>query len=213
MIHMLTCVLCSFEAKNEKIFEKHKNEKHSGRFKCYTCSNEFQNEIDFIKHTHISDINIYKIRDDDLKKVLLENIYTFKTHNNIGRVIKMYNVSWKIAPINSPSDWTKFLWALYKDQKNSFKINLSHSFVLRDKDTNVYTYFHSSYSNHLVLSKPKLITSYKDMKLFIDMIEDSDYLDFVNNEKPNSKKAVNLIVATTFYVASIKSKTLGLNST
>ena len=212
MVHMLTCILCSFNAKNEKELEKHKIDNHSGLFRCFTCSREYQNEIDFIKHTHISDINIYKIEDEELKRVLLENFYTFKTHNNIGRIIKVYNVSWRIAPINGPPDWAKFLWTLYKDQKNSFKINLSHSFILRDKDTRVYTYFHSSYSNHLVLDKPKLISNYRDMKLFIDKIKDSDYLASVNNEKPTSRKAVQLIVATTFYVASLKSKTLGLNT-
>ena len=212
MVHMLTCVLCSFRAKNIKDLEKHKIKDHSGLFKCFTCSREYQNEIDFIMHTHIADTNIYKIEDEDLKRILLENFYTFKTHNNIGRVIRIYNVSWKIAPINGPPDWKKFLWTLYKDQKNSFKINLSHSFILRDKDTHSYTYFHSSYSNHLVLDKPKLITSYSDMKMFIDKIKDSDFLAFVNNEKPTSRKAVHLIVATTFYVASLKSKTLGQNA-
>ena len=211
MMHSKQCIICSYVAKNGHDLENHEVQYHSGKYECFTCFRIFSTETDFLRHTHISDKNIYKIKDENLKTILLENFYSFKTHSNIGKIIKTYNVSWNISPINSPPNWKKSIWAIYKNQKNPFKINFSHSFILKNRETQVYNYFHSSYSNHLGLLKPKLISNFDDMKQFIKSLEDNDFLELVNKEKTESKQRVYLIVATTFYLASLKNKTLGFN--
>ena len=72
---------------------------------------------------------------------------------------------------------------MFQEQTNAFKINLSYGFVLRNKNTGRYKYYHSSYNccGHY-LDKPSLITNSKDFDDFLERIRETDVLQWTINQ-------------------------------
>ena len=209
MFHTRECSLCDFKADSEKELAIHENEKHGGEFLCVTCGKNFSSENSLMRHSHLGEeMGIYRLP-YDLQEVFIDNYFSIKTHHNIGKTVDTYNIQWIINPVNSPPDWSQALWNLFEKQRNKFKLNYSHSFILKDKDLKKYRYFHSSYSNNLALPENILIKNYKDMKNFIESLQDTDYLETVRQEKPESNQTVEMIASTTFYVSKISKRVLG----
>ena len=92
------------------------------------------------------------------------------------------------------------LRGIYQRQRSSFKINLSFSFVLRNIETGELRFFYAS-NNTNVLDKPMLVHNDITFSQFIDVLRTLDVLEWVRNQRPNSKwvffKLVQTLVTVT----------------
>ena len=92
------------------------------------------------------------------------------------------------------------LYRMFQEQTNAFKINLSYGFVLKNKNTGQYRYYHSScnccgrYFDEL-----NLITHRGDFDEFLERIKQNDILQWVISQRPNSAWVSELVTNVTFY--------------
>ena len=88
---------------------------------------------------------------------------------------------------------------MFQEQTNAFKINLSEWFILRNKNTGRYKYYHSSCNCcGRYLDEPSLITSSKDFDDFLERIQETDVLQWAINQRPDSAWVCELVTNVTF---------------
>ena len=91
---------------------------------------------------------------------------------------------------------------MYQEQTNAFKINLSYGFVLRNKNTDRYKYYHSSCNCcGRYLDEPSLITNSEDF--------DNDVLQWALNQRPDSAWVCELVTNVTLFVNRVIDHPLG----
>ena len=99
---------------------------------------------------------------------------------------------------------------MFQEQTNAFKINLSYGFVLRNKNTGRYKYYHSSCNCcGRYLDEPSLITNSKDFDEFLERIRESDVLQWAINHRPDSAWVCELVTNVTFFVNRIIDHPIG----
>ena len=100
----------------------------------------------------------------------------------------------------SPTALREQLSKIFADQSTVFKVNFSFGFTLRNTETGALRYHHPSANNHLVLEQPFLISSPDDLERLYLQIAEIDYLEWVRQQRPNSKWVVDLITNVTWFV-------------
>ena len=110
----------------------------------------------------------------------------------------IYNV--RVNDSFTMDSFANTLRGIYQRQRSSFKINLSFSFVLRNIETGELRFFYAS-NNTNVLDKPMLVHNDITFSQFIDVLRTLDVLEWVRNQRPNSKwvffKLVQTLVTVT----------------
>ena len=92
---------------------------------------------------------------------------------------------------------------MFQEQTNAFKINLSYGFVLRNKNTGQYKYYHSSCNCcGRYLDEPSLVTNSKDFDDFLERIRETDVLQWAINQRPDSAWVCELVTNVTSLTAS-----------
>ena len=137
------------------------------------------------------------IENDTFKEEYSVNWSCIRSHYRMGDVHAVFNVRWiSLAPPN----WSSTLLPILHLKKTKFKINFSHSFILRHIETGEFRYFHASANNNSVLQYPKLINNEYEFKDFIQNMNEDDPLEFARQSRPDTKWTVQAIVATSFYL-------------
>ena len=99
---------------------------------------------------------------------------------------------------------------MYQEQTNAFKINLSYGFVLRNKNTDRYKYYHSSCNCcGRYLDEPSLITNSEEFDDFLERIRETDVLQWALNQRPDSAWVCELVTNVTFFVNRIINHPIG----
>ena len=99
---------------------------------------------------------------------------------------------------------------VFQEQTNAFKINLSYGFVLRNKNTGQYKYYHPSCNCcGRYLDEPSLITNSKDFDKFLERIRETDVLQWAINQRPDSSWVCELVTNVTFFVNRIIDHPIG----
>ena len=99
---------------------------------------------------------------------------------------------------------------MYQEQANAFKINLSYGFILRNKNTGRYKYYHSSCNCcGRYLDEPSLITNSEDFDDFLERIRETDVLQWAINQRPDSAWVCELVTNVTFFVNRIVDHSIG----
>ena len=99
---------------------------------------------------------------------------------------------------------------MFQEQTNAFKINLNYGFVLRNKKTGQYKYYHSSCNCcGRYLDEPSLITNSKDFDDFLERIREIDVLQWAINQRPDSAWVCELVTNVTFFVNRIIDHPIG----
>ena len=99
---------------------------------------------------------------------------------------------------------------VFQEQTNAFKINLSYGFVLRNKNTGQYKYYHPSCNCcGRYLDEPSLITNSKDFDTFLERIRETDVLQWAINQRPDSAWVCELVTNVTFFVNRIIDHPIG----
>ena len=99
---------------------------------------------------------------------------------------------------------------VFQEQTNAFKINLSYGFILRNKNTGQYKYYHPSCNCcGRYLDEPSLITNSKDFDKFLERIRETDVLQSSINQRPDSAWVCELVPNVTFFVNRIIDHPIG----
>ena len=99
---------------------------------------------------------------------------------------------------------------VFQEQTNAFKINLSYGFILRNKNTGQYKYYHPSCNCcGRYLDEPSLITNSKDFDKFLERIRETDVLQWAINQRPDSAWVCELVTNVTFFVNRIIDHPIG----
>ena len=99
---------------------------------------------------------------------------------------------------------------VFQEQTNAFKINLSYAFVLRNKNTDRYRYYHASCNCcGRYLDEPSLVVNSKDFDEFLVRIREADVLQWAINQRPDSAWDCELVTNATFFVNRIIDHPIG----
>ena len=93
---------------------------------------------------------------------------------------------------------------LFDQQTTAFKINCSYGFLLKNKTTNRFRYYHSS--NNCCgryLEEPSLVTNSQTVNAFLERIKETDVLQSAIAQRPNSDWVVELVTNVTFFLNRI----------
>ncbi|KAI8495466.1 hypothetical protein Bbelb_269210 [Branchiostoma belcheri] len=144
----------------------------------------------------------------------LEQLYkkkwsNIRTHFERKSVHDMYN--FRINSVNV-DDLTDKVWAIFRDQKTSFKINLSYGFVLRNNEGEL-RYYYPCENNHTFLEKPVIVDTEEDLQRFLDQIANKDILEYCRQQRPDSKWIVHTIPHVEFYISKLGNHPIGAPKT
>ena len=102
------------------------------------------------------------------------------------------------------------LKTMFEQQTNVFKINLSYGFVLKNKNTGCYRYYHSScFCCGRYLDEPSLITNGEEFDVFLDRIKHTDILQWAISQRPDSAWVCELVTNVTFFINRIINHPIG----
>ena len=123
-----------------------------------------------------------------------------------NRLDDWYN--FPLSTIN-PASLREQLNRIFADQATVFKINFSFGFILLNTETGALQYHHPSANNNLVLEQPFLISIPDDLERLYQQIAKIDYLEWVRQQRPNSKWVVDVVTNVTWFVWKIRDHPIG----
>ena len=81
---------------------------------------------------------------------------------------------------------------IFSNQTRAFKIQLAFSFVLRNNVDGSYRFYYGSHNSSL-LDRPSVVSNQEGFDKFIQQLRDIDILEYIRNQRPNSKWVFHLI--------------------
>ena len=119
----------------------------------------------------------------DLLEVVRNNWSSIRTRVSRGPL--QTRVNYRLTTLDT-TDLHPPLFRMFQEQTNAFKINLSYGFVLKNKNTGCYRYYHSSCNCcGRYLDEPSLITDRGDFDEFLERIKQNDILQWVISQRPD----------------------------
>ena len=137
----------------------------------------------------------------ELQDAVRENWTSIRTHVVNGPVQTRYNR--RLTSLDT-RDLHEPLRQLFDQQTTAFKINCSYGFILKNKTTNRFRYYHSS--NNCCgryLEEPSLVTNSQTFNAFLERIKETDVLQWAIAQRPNSDWVVELVTNVTFFLNRI----------
>ena len=136
-----------------------------------------------------------------------ENWAAIRTHVVNGPVQTRYN-----RPLTSleTRDLHDQLFLLFHQQTTAFKINCSFGFILKNKITGRFRYYHSS--NNCCgryLEEPSLVTNSQTFNAFLERIREPDILQWAITQRTNSDWVCELVTNVTFFLNRIVQHPIG----
>jgi len=107
----------------------------------------------------------------------------------------------------------EYLRQILADQSSVFKINLAFGYILRNNETDALQYYHASSNNHLVLDEPYQITNHNDLQALIEVLGNIDFIEWIKQQRINSKWIVDWVTNVTFFVTKIRGHPIGKATT
>ena len=83
---------------------------------------------------------------------------------------------------------------IFLSQTNSFKINLSFSFILQHRETSEIRYHYANNNNQL-LNSPHLIRNQQDLENLLNRLAAKDFPSHLKDQRPNTKWVIEHIVS------------------
>ena len=142
----------------------------------------------------------------------------------------MYRQHWPQIPTrfsrqNRLQDWYNFLLStispaslrqqlsrIFSDQPTVFKVNFAFGFILRNTETGALQSHHPSANNNLVLEQLFLVSNREDLDRLYQQIAEIDFLEWVHQQRPNSKWVVDLVTNVTWFVTKLRDHPIGRGS-
>ena len=99
---------------------------------------------------------------------------------------------------------------IFTDQTTAFKLNISYGFILLNRTSGRYRYYHSSCNCcGRYLDEPSLITNADTFENFLERIKEPDILKWALSQRPNSDWVVEIVTNATIFVNRILQHPIG----
>ena len=140
-----------------------------------------------------------------LQDAVRDNWAAIRTHVVNGPVQARYNIRLMTSDIGGLE-----LGHIFAAQTTAFKINISYGFILRNRTSDRYRYYHSSCNCcGRCLDEPSLITNADTFENFLERIKEPDILKWALSQRPNSEWVVELVTNVTYFVNRILQHPIG----
>ena len=100
------------------------------------------------------------------------------------------------------------LQAIFRTQRNAFKINLSFGFILSNVETGEKRYYYPS-QNGLIFNQPLVVADEDDLQRVLQRVEETDWLEYVRQQKTNSKWRIALLTNVAFHLYPLVDRPMG----
>ena len=107
------------------------------------------------------------------------------------------------------STFTEMVHRIFREQTTAFKINVSFGFILRHMETGELRYYHSSQNNSRLLDVPHIIRTEEDLEKFLNELQGQDILEYIRQQRPDTKWVVHLLTNLTCYVNKLFDHPIG----
>ena len=138
----------------------------------------------------------------DLIAVYRENWTAIRSYKLINRMIlDIYNFRIKMRGYRKTIQNGDFLWAIFNEQKTTFKINLSFGYILENhssENSSEYRYWHTSPNNSTYFTYAKLIKNRQDFSKLVKDFSNIDPIQALTRENYHQK--ITMITNITFYI-------------
>ena len=141
----------------------------------------------------------------ELQDVIIQNWGSIRTHTSHGPVQSRYNFNLMTSDTVGLE-----LGHIFTDQTTAFKLNISYGFILRNRTSGRYRYYHSSCNCcGRYLDEPSLITNADTFENFLERINEPDILKWALSQRPNSDWVVEIVTNATIFVNRILQHPIG----
>ena len=141
----------------------------------------------------------------ELPDVIIQNWGSIRTHTSHGPVQSRYNFNLMTSDTVGLE-----LGHIFTDQTTAFKLNISYGFILRNRTSGRYRYYHSSCNCcGRYLDEPSLITNADTFENFLERINKPDILKWALSQRPNSDWVVEIVTNATIFVNRILQHPIG----
>lgn len=89
---------------------------------------------------------------------------------------------------------------IFADKTTVFEVNFLYGFILHNTEMGALQYHHPTANNNLVLEQPCLISSQADLEHTLQVISKLDFLEWVHQQRPNSKWVIDVITNVTRFI-------------
>ena len=145
------------------------------------------------------------IQGSDPQDVLREHWYNIRYHVARGPVQTRYN-----HRLTSLDTISLNLSRIFHEQTTAFKVNVSYGFILKNKTTGRFKYYHSSCNCcGRYLEEPSMVTNAETFETFLEHIHEQDILQWSIALRPNSDWICELVTNATFFVNRILQHPVG----
>ena len=110
--------------------------------------------------------------------------------------------------LEAASDIGDMLRAIFRRQKNAFKINLAFDFILSNVETDERRYYYPS-QNGLIFNHPLVVANEADLQKVLQRVRETDWVEYVRQQKPNSKWRIALLTNVAFHLYPMQDRTVG----
>ena len=143
----------------------------------------------------------------DLLEVVRNNWSSIRTRVSRGPL--QTRVNYRLTRLDT-TDLHPPLYRMFQEQTNAFKINLSYGFVLKNKNTGQYKYYHlSANCCGRYFDEPRLITNRGHFDEFLERIKQNDILQWALSQIPESAWVCELVTNVTFFINKIINHPIG----
>ncbi|GFN95224.1 hypothetical protein PoB_002173000 [Plakobranchus ocellatus] len=149
---------------------------------------------------------ILLLEEDGVREIYRNHWTSLRTHYREGPNHSHYPFRWDSQ--TEPS-WEQWLSSVFSRQEKRFKFNISHSFVLYNREADEFRFFHASKNNARVWDKPKTICRFRDINMIVGDLKAVDTLEYARQQRPNTKWTVHSVTSTTFYVDKLPDLPIG----
>ena len=134
-----------------------------------------------------------------LQDVIIQHWGSIRTHTSHGPVQSRYNIRLTTSDIGGLE-----LGHILAAQTTAFKINISYGFILRNRTSERYIYYHTScICCGRYLDEPSMTTNSDTFENFLERIKEPDILKWALSQRPNSDWVVELVTNATIFVNRI----------
>ncbi|GFN90296.1 Zinc finger protein 546-like [Plakobranchus ocellatus] len=149
---------------------------------------------------------ISSIDEEGVREIYRNHWTSLCTHYREGPNHSHYTFRWVLQTVPC---WEQWLSSVFCRQEKRFKLNLSHSFVLFNREEKEFRFFHASKNNARVWDKPKTISRFRDIGEIVKDLKAVDTLEYARQQRPNTKWTVHSIASKTFYVDKLPDLPIG----
>ena len=145
---------------------------------------------------------LYDCEEDELE-CLRQHWSSIRTHTIHQKLTDIYN-----ERISNLTDLREIIQSIFEQQTSAFKLNLSFGFLLRNSETGEVRYYYPS-QNGFVFQEPLLIANHEDLENLLKKVADTDWLEYIRKQKPNSKWRVSLTCCVGVYIYKLPEMPIG----